>query len=68
MAERDSLGAVADDFRTLALADEANGDILVDDPEYGRVRFGADGSVEAEGRRLEPAEWTIAGEARTFRD
>ena len=68
MAERGKADEIEKDFATLGLVEEANGDILVDDPEYGRVRFGADGSVEAEGRRLDPAEWTIAGEARPFRD
>jgi hypothetical protein len=37
------------------------GTITVDDPDYGVVLFHDDGSVEAEGRRLEPAAITITG-------
>ncbi|CAA9385170.1 MAG: FIG00985363: hypothetical protein [uncultured Rubellimicrobium sp.] len=39
----------------------AEGDITVVDPDYGPVRFLADGAVEAEGRRLDPADWTVEG-------
>jgi hypothetical protein len=45
---------------------EDGSDLVIIDPEYGLVRFGADGSVEAEGRRLDPADWTIAGETTTL--
>ncbi|WP_218013855.1 hypothetical protein [Rubellimicrobium rubrum] len=38
-----------------------DGDITVEDPDYGPVRFLADGTVEAEGRRLDPADWTVQG-------
>ena len=33
------------------------------DPEYGEVRFHASGKVEAEGRVVDPATWTVAGKA-----
>ncbi|WP_371822110.1 hypothetical protein [Martelella soudanensis] len=66
LGDHDSASALEDAVGALRWVDQANGDILVDDPEYGMVRFGADGSVEAEGRRLDPAEWTIEGAARTF--
>ena len=33
------------------------------DPEYGEVRFHASGRVEAEGRVVDPATWTVAGKA-----
>lgn len=39
-----------------------NGEMVVDDPEYGPVRFHADGRIEAEGRVLDPGEWTLTGE------
>ena len=38
-----------------------DGHITVADPDYGPVRFFADGAVEAEGRRLDPADWTVEG-------
>ena len=45
-----------------ALAATRDGDVLaVDDPEYGLVRFHEDGRVEAEGRTLDPRDWTLAG-------
>ncbi len=37
--------------------------LVVDDPEYGTVRFLADGRVVAEGRSLDPSDWTVRGEA-----
>lgn len=47
-------------------AREVDGALVVEDPGYGRVIFAADGHVEAEGRRLEPRDWTIAGTAHDF--
>jgi hypothetical protein len=40
---------------------EANGGFVVQDPEYGEVRFNGDATVEAEGRILDPRGWTVAG-------
>jgi hypothetical protein len=40
---------------------ELDGDITVTDPDYGEVRFLATGVVVAEGRRLDPSDWTVAG-------
>ncbi len=37
------------------------GDVVVMDPDYGPVRFLATGVVEAEGRRLDPTDWTVRG-------
>jgi hypothetical protein len=37
------------------------GDVVVNDPDYGPVLFNADGTVEAEGRRLDPTDWTVEG-------
>ncbi len=41
----------------------SQGGLLVSDPDYGEVRFFVDGRVEAEGRRLNPSDWTIGGKA-----
>jgi hypothetical protein len=48
-------------FAGLALRDGPDGSIIVDDPDYGVVEFHPDGTVAAEGRRLDPADWTLAG-------
>jgi hypothetical protein len=40
--------------------------IVIDDPAYGPVIFHPDGVIEAEGRRLDPGDWTIRGEATTI--
>lgn len=54
--------------RFAALApDAAEGDITVTDPDYGEVRFLASGVVEAEGRRLDPADWTVEGSRNILR-
>ncbi len=58
------LAAFRDRFGGLSMAAATDGTIAVDDPEYGRVAFHDDGSVSAEGRRLDPAAWTLAGECR----
>ncbi|MBV0911798.1 hypothetical protein [Anianabacter salinae] len=48
-------------FETLSAAE--NGDVIVvDDADYGKVSFHASGLVEAEGRRIDPAAFTVAGE------
>ena len=39
-----------------------DGSLVIDDPDYGTVRFRADGSVEAEGRTVSPKDFTVAGE------
>ena len=38
-----------------------NGDVTVMDPDYGEVHFFDEGTVAAEGRRLVPSEWIVAG-------
>jgi hypothetical protein len=58
-----SLSDARDRFAGLAIVEEPNGDFILDDPEYGQVSFRADGTVEAEGRRLAPKEFTVSGEA-----
>lgn len=38
-----------------------DGCIYIQDTEYGEVIFNPDGTVTAEGRQLDPREWTLAG-------
>ena len=35
--------------------------VTVEDDEYGQVIFYADGQIEAEGRKINPKDWTVAG-------
>lgn len=59
----------ADNFsrRFGALDLDADGDTLVVvDPDYGPVRFEGSGAVEAEGRRIDPEDFTIRGERTTL--
>ncbi|MCB1355881.1 MAG: hypothetical protein KDK53_05060 [Maritimibacter sp.] len=46
----------------LAAARSADGTITIDDPDYGPVVFAADGTVRAEGRVLDPGQWTREGD------
>ncbi|MDO5528333.1 MAG: hypothetical protein Q4F71_02920 [Paracoccus sp. (in: a-proteobacteria)] len=48
-------------FGTLTLTENADGDMVVTDPEYGPVTFHPSGAVSAEGRRIDPSEWTLKG-------
>ncbi|MEO8243404.1 MAG: hypothetical protein ABI832_13940 [bacterium] len=41
-------------------------DLTIEDPEYGPVFFGADGSVRAEGRALIPADYTVKGQRQDW--
>jgi hypothetical protein len=58
-----SLDAFGSAFSGLEVVDEDDGTLRVDDPEYGAVVFRPDGRVEAEGRTVDPSEWTVAGHA-----
>ena len=48
-------------FSALSFATDDDGGIVIDDPEYGRVTFRADGRVSAEGRMLDPDDWSVRG-------
>ncbi|PYE93557.1 hypothetical protein C8J35_1137 [Rhizobium sp. PP-F2F-G38] len=50
-------------FAALEASEEGEGTIVIEDPDYGTVHFHADGSVEAEGRRLARSDYTVKGEA-----
>lgn len=60
LASADGLSS-ADRFAGLAPAGDVRGRITVEDPEYGLVTFENDGTVHAEGRKLELKQFTIAG-------
>jgi hypothetical protein len=57
------LDTFASVFSALIAREEEGGMLAVNDPEYGNVLFHADGRIDAEGRFLDPAEWTVAGHA-----
>jgi hypothetical protein len=58
------IAALKGGFSTIRPGHEKDGLIVVDDTDYGEVRFHPDGRVEAEGRVIDPAEWTVAGTAK----
>lgn len=58
--------AFAARFKGLSIAEGADGALVVEDPDYGRVICHADGTIAAEGRVLDPAGWQVVGEAKTF--
>lgn len=53
--------AFAARFATLVPEEQATA-IEIEDPDYGRVIFHDDGTVAAEGRRIDPAEFTVSGQ------
>ncbi len=62
-ADLPSLDAWGAAFGELSVQPGADGELIVEDPQYGTVRFLADAKVVAEGRILDPADWTVRGEA-----
>lgn len=51
-------------FAGLQVEELPDGTLWVKDPQYGDVRFLANGCVQAEGRLLDPDSWTLTGESR----
>lgn len=49
-------------FTGLAVSEGTDGTLVIEDPDYGIVKFHRDGSTEAEGRTILPKDFTIAGE------
>ncbi|ATU94888.1 hypothetical protein [Phyllobacterium zundukense] len=49
-------------FAGLAISEGTDGTLVIEDPDYGIVKFHRDGSMEAEGRAILPKDFTIAGE------
>ncbi len=59
-AMSEELGDFVDRFSAITVQ-EQGGDLIVADPVYGSVAFRASGEIEAQGRRLDPARWSIGG-------
>jgi hypothetical protein len=57
------MASFAAQFSAIEARIETQGLIVVADPVYGEVKFHPDGRAEAEGRVIDPAEWTVAGSA-----
>lgn len=57
------IAPVAQRYSGIGAHFETGGLIVVVDPDYGEVKFHPDGRVEAEGRVVDPAAWTVAGTA-----
>lgn len=66
VCEASNLGAVEAKFAALAVQEDAEGTLVIEDPDYGIVKFRADGAVDAEGRTISPQSFTVAGEATTL--
>jgi hypothetical protein len=62
-ADLSDLDGWAAAFAGLAVQSGPDGELTVEDPEYGTVRFLADATIVAEGRTLDPSSWTVRGEA-----
>lgn len=62
-ADLQTLDAWVAAFAGLSVRSGPDDELIVDDPNYGTVRFLADARVVAEGRMLDPANWTVRGEA-----
>ncbi|MER8881067.1 hypothetical protein NKL07_15605 [Mesorhizobium sp. C280B] len=62
-ANRPALDAWTAVFGDLSVRSGPGGELIVEDPEYGTVHFLADARIVAEGRTLDPANWTVRGEA-----
>ncbi|MGF6175821.1 hypothetical protein [Ensifer sp. 4252] len=62
VCEVSDLAEINSRFGGLAVREEDGGLLVVEDPDYGTVRFKADGTVEAEGRLISPEQFTVAGE------
>ena len=62
-AKGQGLDAYVAQFSQLSPDADANprAKVTVEDPEYGPVHFHADGRIEAEGRVVNPKDWTVAG-------
>ncbi|HEX5933804.1 MAG TPA: hypothetical protein VFY63_06535, partial [Pseudorhizobium sp.] len=63
VCEAGDLASVESRFGGLVARQDSEGTFIVEDPEYGTVRFRADGAVEAEGRVIARADYTVRGEA-----
>ncbi len=55
------LDAFAARFSGLHVEGDKDAILTVNDPQYGKVTFNPDGSMVAEGRRIDPQDWTVKG-------
>lgn len=60
-SEYASLDAFRSAFGDVAVMETDDGELVVEDPIYGTVRFLSDGKITAENRVIDPSSWTIAG-------
>jgi hypothetical protein len=67
-ANSPSLSAITERFSDLRILKTEDGALIVQDPEYGPVRFCVNGRIEGEGRVLDPSSWTIQGKLTGIRD
>lgn len=65
IATEGSLKAFAERFATFSIAD-ADGKIVLNDPDFGAVICNTDATVQAGGETLDPKNWTLSGELRSF--
>ena len=63
VCEADRLEAVEARFGGLLVEELNDGTLLVEDPDYGPVRFRKDGVTEAQGRVIAPQDYSVRGEA-----
>jgi hypothetical protein len=61
-----TLGDFASRYGALETRLEADGTMVLDDPQYGVTRFTSEGRAVAQGRELDPAQWTVEGAAEVF--
>jgi hypothetical protein len=63
VCQSEDLASVESRFGALAASQQSDGTFVIEDPEYGTVRFHPDGSVEAEGRTIARAYYSVKGDA-----
>lgn len=66
LAETGNLDEAETRYGSLKAEMAEDGTIVIDDPDYGPVKFLADGSVVAEGRTIRREDYTVKGDAITL--
>ncbi|MBD8892070.1 hypothetical protein [Roseibium litorale] len=62
----DTIDGFVSRYKRLGVMPGCEDTFEVTDPDYGTVVLHADGRVSAEGRMIDPADWSIAGQATEF--
>jgi hypothetical protein len=62
-ADHGSQAGFAEAFSKLSVVRGADNEISIEDPEYGLVVFHGDGRISAEGRIVDPDQWSVEGTA-----